>query len=212
MISFRVAGCTIQLRFLFVALVTLAILLDQSSYVRSTLLAAAVHESGHLLVLGCYHALPRTVRFGVLNIDMIDEKRESSGYRRDVAVLFAGAGMNVAVGSLLCGAAYLLESETMLFYAYANLLTGMFNLLPIEPLDGGQIVYALLCQKLPEEKAHKWGEVISFVALTPVAVIGFLLLLRSKYNFSLLLTSCYLMAILLMRRSPRRGRELGMDA
>ena len=72
MISFRVFGCVIELRFLFVALVTLAVLLDTSSYMRSTLLAAVVHECGHLLVLAGYHALPRKIRFGILNIDMID--------------------------------------------------------------------------------------------------------------------------------------------
>lgn len=204
MISFRVFGCIIELRFLFVALVTLAVLLDTSSYMRSTLLAAAVHECGHLLVLAGYHALPRKISFGILNVDIIDAKKESSGYKRDIAVLLAGAGMNLLAGGLLLGASCLFKSQSMLFYAYANLLTGFFNLLPIEPLDGGQIVYAVLCQKLPEEKANGWVEVISFVALTPVAAAGFLLLLRSPYNFSLLLTSCYLMAALLLKRRPRR--------
>ena len=205
MISFRVFGCVIELRFLFVALVTLAVLLDTSSYMRSTLLAAVVHECGHLLVLAGYHALPRKIRFGISNIDMIDPQKENRGYKRDIVVLLAGAGMNLLAGGFLLGGAFLLKSQWMLFYAYANLLTGFFNLLPIDPLDGGQIVYAFLCQKLPEEKANGWVEVISFVALTPVALAGFLLLLRSAYNFSLLLTSCYLMAALLLKRRP--GRE-----
>ena len=55
---------------------------------------------------------------------------------------------------------------TMLLYAYLiNLLLGLFNLIPITPLDGGRIVYSISGQKVREfyNKIEKYGILIIFV-------------------------------------------------
>ncbi|HCB90627.1 MAG TPA: peptidase M50, partial [Ruminococcaceae bacterium] len=36
--------------------------------------------------------------------------------------------------------------------------------------------------------------------LAPLALVGFLILLRSRWNFSLLLVCCYLLALLLLKK------------
>jgi stage IV sporulation protein FB len=82
----------------------------------------------------------------------------------------------------------------------ANLTIGCFNGLPIIPLDGGHILYAILCMRMQEDKAAKIVRVISFLTLLPLAAAGFYILLASKYNFALLLLSCYLMAMLLLKK------------
>lgn len=81
-----------------------------------------------------------------------------------------------------------------------NLILGFFNILPIESLDGGQILYIFLSNKMQNDKAIVFLEVISFIILLPLAVIGFYMLLKSKYNFSLLLISCYLISVIIIKK------------
>ncbi len=55
---------------------------------------------------------------------------------------------------------------TVLLYTYLiNLLLGLFNLIPITPLDGGRIVYSFSGQKVREfyNKIEKYGILIIFV-------------------------------------------------
>lgn len=42
--------------------------------------------------------------------------------------------------------------------------------------------------------------VVSFFALLPVAIIGFMMLLQSKHNFTLFFISIYLMVLLVLKR------------
>ena len=66
--------------------------------------------------------------------------------------------------------------ETMI---YANLLIGIFNLLPIYPLDGGRMLKAILIKfnniELVEEILNKISNVI-MILLTVIASIGILYL------------------------------------
>jgi stage IV sporulation protein FB len=43
-------------------------------------------------------------------------------------------------------------------------------------------------------------EVVSFFVILPIAILGFFILLRSRYNFSLLIVSGYLMLMLLLKK------------
>ncbi len=85
---------------------------------------------------------------------------------------------------------------TILLYTYLiNLLLGLFNLIPITPLDGGRIVYSFAGQKVREfyNKIERYGILIIFViiyfegsVLTRgfLAVVGFFLRLAG-INISL---------------------------
>ena len=77
---------------------------------------------------------------------------------------------------------------------------GMLNLFPIEMLDGGIILSLILNDKIGNfEKSKKISNIISVVFLIPIAIVGFLVLLSSKYNFSLILLSCYLFSYILFK-------------
>ena len=80
-----------------------------------------------------------------------------------------------------------------------NFTLGLFNILPIDSLDGGQALFILLSMKFSPFTSMKILDIISFMILIPVAVMGFLVLLQSKYNFTLLLTALYLIAIILLK-------------
>jgi len=87
-----------------------------------------------------------------------------------------------------------------LFFS-ANLLVGFFNIQPIATLDGGAAVYAILSVRLGEKKASFWASFFSFVILVPLAALGFWILLRNPYQFSLLFISVYLMGVLVLQKT-----------
>ena len=88
----------------------------------------------------------------------------------------------------------------------SNFTLAVFNLLPVGTLDGGQAVLMLLCQRLETDKAIKAADILSAIIIVPLGILGFLVLLRSRYNFSLLLTAVYLMGVLLLKE-PHRFRS-----
>ena len=70
----------------------------------------------------------------------------------------------------------------------------------MEALDGGQALYALLCNKFSQKTSETIVAVVSFFALLPIAIIGFMMLLQSKHNFTLFFISIYLMVLLVLKR------------
>lgn len=114
----------------------LAGFLDESGVAPLFFMAAALHELGHALAVytcgGTLVCLRLTALGGVLR------------YR----LPYPGAWMDmwIAAAGPLAGlfAAWIAASLGSFRFAGANLLLSMFNLLPVRPLDGGQLVTALL--------------------------------------------------------------------
>ena len=95
--------------------------------------------------------------------------------------------MNLILFSL----SFLAESRA---FAAINLAMALFNLLPIESTDGGNILYNILMYKTGEEKAKAALKIMSAVFLFFIYVLGFIILFKTKYNFTLLIVAVYLTA------------------
>lgn len=193
---FSVKNCKITVSFLFFAVLALFLMEDRSGSALPVFSAAALHESGHLGALRCFGAGLSEIRFTPFGIDMVKSGGTKRSYGKDALISLAGPAANLAAVPLClafpCGTAQK--------FLLANCVFAGFNLLPVEPLDGGQALYSLLCMKLPENRAAGVVSVISFAVLTPLAALGFVALFRSPWNISLLVVSGYLMLLLLLKR------------
>lgn len=78
---------------------------------------------------------------------------------------------------------------------------GLFNLIPVMSLDGGQLLYLLLSRRFDEALAERLVNIVTFLFIFPLAAVGFLLLLKSKYNFSLLFVCIYLVLSLVLKNN-----------
>lgn len=194
--TFSVKSCKVSISFLFVAALAFFLLQDKSGAALPAFLAAIVHESGHLIVLCLFGTGISQVRFTPFGIDMVKEGNTSRSYSKDAAISFAGPVANL-IAALICT---LFHSDSLNRFILANWIFMGFNLLPIEPLDGGQALYSLLCRKTAENHAAKVVSVVSFAVLTPLAVLGFLAVLQSAWNYSLLLVCGYLMLLLILKK------------
>lgn len=182
-------------------LITALLLADDIGATLYGMLAAEIHELGHIFAMTLKQSKPQQINLRAFSIDIVDANRVRQDYNSDVFILLAGPTLNVLFGVILYLLHGLLEVVWLRAFANANLFLAIFNLLPIEQLDGGQIVYNLLLRKLSTKNAERVSFFVSFIVLFPLAILGFYILLLSKYNFSLLFFSVFLMCNLLKSKT-----------
>lgn len=124
---------------LLCGVVYLLLYFDASGFLRLGLLAAILHELGHIFVYCIQQG-----QLPVIEVTMTGFCMRTAGKRLSLRQRFVLAAAGPAVNFLLAGAWALRLSQTTTirgsaFWA-ANLLTGLFNLLPVPPLDGAQMV------------------------------------------------------------------------
>lgn len=115
---------------------------DASGFLRVGLAAAFLHEWGHIAVyLALFH------RFPVIEVTLTGFCMRTRGQEMTPAqiALLAMAGPAVNFGLAAFWMLKLQQQATLRAGAFlsANLLTGCFNLLPIPPLDGAQIIESI---------------------------------------------------------------------
>ena len=184
MLSLKIGKSSIHIRFSFLFIVSLFLLLEQLSIGRKLLAAVLLHEIGHLLVLVLQGKAPQQVDCSLRGIVIHSGVRHNS-FTGELLLHLAGPLMN-----LLCMA---LLWERDMFACAFHLILAAVNLLPIQPLDGGNITELLLEQILPPERVHTACRRVSFCALIVLFVCALPLLLHGK-NPSLLLFALLLAA------------------
>ena len=143
MISFRLWGTEVCLHFSFFAMLCLYFQLEQGESGIYCLMAAIIHEAGHLLAFTMQKAAPRQLHFQLGGIRLVPP---------DEPLPFSGEFFTLAAGgmtSLLCGCFLYLMNSSM---APAHFLTGIFSLLPLPGLDGGEIVSLFQSRFFPDKE------------------------------------------------------------
>ncbi len=118
-------------------------------------ITALMHELGHSLVAnGAGYKLNKItlMPFGAVVSGDIDGLK----LKDEIKIALAGPFLNLAVG-LLFVAVWWLYPESYAFTdvaVEANLSTALVNFLPIFPLDGGRVLYAILALSMNKDKAN----------------------------------------------------------
>ncbi|MBE6783456.1 MAG: hypothetical protein E7536_05535 [Ruminococcaceae bacterium] len=186
----RFKSCTIKISFFFALAITVMSVADKTNSAFFCLLAAALHESGHIFALICYKENPKEIIFTPFGIRIERNSFNKLSFLKEAVVAFAGPFVNILLA--------LIFHNT--YFSKINVAIALLNLLPCDPLDGSKIVENLLKIKMAEEKAEKISLIISCITVFPVAVAGFILLLKSRYNFSLLFVSVYLIFFIAVKK------------
>jgi stage IV sporulation protein FB len=184
MLEWVVAGTRWRVGVPFLSLLAAALTLDQSGTAAMCILASFLHESGHIAALLLWGRFPREVTVGLCGIRLVPDGRPL-GYRREALMLLAGPAVNLLL------VAFLIAVNGRIEAIAAHLVLGVFNLLPVEALDGGQALRCLLLLRMSDQKASRVVRVVSIICLLPLATAGFWLLLQSG-NGTLLAVSLYL--------------------
>lgn len=162
-------------------------------------MAVVLHETGHLIPIAVFGGIPHRIKISLFEISVSDRLRVSRSTKHNVIIIFSGPFANF-ICFILFYLLYLFYGGVFLTLALVNLFTGLFNMLPVLSLDGGQLLYILLCRWFESDKAQRIVNVLTFIFIFPISALGFLLLFATQYNFSLLGVSVYLVLSLIVKR------------
>ena len=197
--TFKIGQIYFELSYPLVALMTLVIIFDTSMSVMICFVSVVCHESGHILALHHYGAYPRRIKLTLFDIAILDRQKITRKCKDELIISLAGVTVNFILAIISYFFLTIMPNYYIQVFFDTNMTLGLFNLLPIDSLDGGQALLIILENHFSPAKADLILEVISFIILLPVLIMGFLVLLQSKYNFTLLLTALYLIAIILLK-------------
>lgn len=181
---------SISIKFSFLATVALLTLSETSASVFMSLMSCFLHETGHLLAMFLFGVdVKKIILYGagikIIRGYSLKEKK------KEFIILISGCLMNVIMFFLF----FFLKGESFKTFAIINLVTAIFNILPIKSLDGGAILLLLT-----EEKPHLFTFVnILTTIITPFFVVVFTLLFsRFRINPSLVISGVYFFVFSLM--------------
>ena len=168
----------------------------------SFLCAAALHEMAHVAALYALGAGVKKLRLTVVGAELVLDGRERLSYGGEFLAAAAGPGCSLLAG-LLC--AKLVPGWEL--FAGANLLLGLFNLLPLDPLDGGQMVRTGLSALLSPQVGERAAEHLGWITCGALLAAGGWIWFSTGYNLTLLAVGVWGLYTLLGRWGEGGVRE-----
>lgn len=188
----NLGGTKVRINISFAAVITSLLILDESGLCALALFCCIIHEAAHVVCLLIQGEKPALIELSYYGVKL--ERKPVSGATgiSDIVVYAAGPVVNIVFAAVLFSAYP--ENEKIRIAAAISLCTGLFNLLPCRPLDGGNILYAVLCRNTTEEKAERICFGALCAVLLPMASAGFAVFLRYG-NISLCAAAFYIAAV-----------------
>lgn len=157
------------------------------------LAACVLHELGHIAASAVFGGRVERLSLTVVGAELRIDYRVPLTYVQDSLVALAGPGTNLLAGGLFLALNWELA-------AALTLAVGVFNLLPILPLDGGRVVYGLIADRLDPDWAERLMTALSGCLVGVLVGVG---AVAAAYyaNVTLLLTALWLLAGVLCRES-----------
>lgn len=123
-------------------LLTIFIWLSSAALLAAVLLAALCHELGHYLTLQFLGGRVESITITALGAEMQIAPDSRLSYGGELLATVAGPAVNLILALMMA----LWGRCVPIFYLLAGvqLLLGLFNLLPIAPLDGGSILWLVI--------------------------------------------------------------------
>ncbi len=160
----------------FFLLLAAAFALSPPPLTAAVLLAAALHESGHLLALYAFRVPVEGVRLCASGAVIFARGARRLSYGRELLVTLAGPAANLLAAPFISLFAARLDWGWGYLLAGANALLGVYNLLPIPPLDGGRTLYLLAAWRFGPDAGETASAAVGLTAALALTAFGAYLL------------------------------------
>ncbi|MDD2362441.1 MAG: site-2 protease family protein [Oscillospiraceae bacterium] len=194
MLKIYISGIEYRLSLLFPAVLVVLLTLDKTGVAAWCVAASVMHEFGHFGAIFALGSRPSGVNIGVFGVTVYQSSKRMTSHYNNMLIALAGPAVNLFSFAIL----FAISGWTA--PVIVHLVMAVFNLLPIEALDGGQALFYALAGRLGEEKAERIIYYVSVFFLIPLATTGFFLLINSGYNYTLLAISVYLGLLIIFKR------------
>lgn len=185
----KVFGIEITISFMFCAVLSMVVLCDKTGLVVPMLLAAFIHELGHLFVMKYFNCAPKEIRLIPGSVRIVSPVCHE---KHTLIILLFGPLVNLVVFCLVYFSSRALNVDYYIEFALINLVYGLFNLLPFYALDGGSILEEILSGKMGAVKAEKTIKAVTLIGAVLFLLIFILSFIKGNVNFSVFILSLYL--------------------
>ena len=146
------------------AVLMLAVLMlsDPSGFCALTVLAALLHEGGHLLAAWALRIPIKGLRLSFLGA-RLDAGGRLLSFGEEWLLSAAGPFASLVLAAL--AAVFWEAAPALRLFSCASLLLGLLNLLPIKSFDGGRMLECALMCLLPEAYSRRLMRLCSFFFL-----------------------------------------------
>lgn len=151
------------------------------------------HELGHIILARILNVPIREINFGAMSIDICKSQiYYEKSFLKKIFLVLGGCIFNFCI-YLVLYMIYLATRKIIFMYiSVQSLCIGIINILPIESLDGGEVVNLILHRFFGYESAKRISNVISIIFLVPIIFLGIFLVIKSWHNMSVIMLAIYL--------------------
>ncbi len=183
MIQINLKSTLIQMDFSFFAVIAFFLMTDGGMFGFSAILACALHETSHLIMMIIFAIPVDMITFYGAGIRITSSQiQKATSFRRSI-VLLAGS-----LGNFIFAAVLLLFGEQLA--ALINLFTGLFNLLPIGEYDGAALLKSFAIKHF---KAENVDLILKIAGIASAVICVFLVVFFTRgFSLTLISTIVYL--------------------
>lgn len=187
----KLFGINVYISFWFLAAVAVSCIAGHGAPAIYILLPIAVHELGHLIVMGICGAKIKAVLLTIKGIK-IQRKEQIFGYGAEIAIVLGGVVANIIFA--VCLKLFCFQSMRIMLLISANIAVVIFNLMPIGDLDGGQLLKLTGAHLLGPDTAQKLSKIMSVAVLAMLFGFTIFLITAGLANVTLLAACVFLTA------------------
>lgn len=158
---------------------------DGSGIMLWVVVSAFIHELGHIMLCFILGGRVEALTLGAAGAELKLSYPMVLTYAKENLVLVSGAAMNLLTGlcSLYLGGYWL---------AWCSFGLGIFNLLPVAPMDGGRILFNFVSEYYGPECAERVTGIVSGILIGIIAGVGVIIVVKYA-NLTLLFLSIWLL-------------------
>ena len=156
----------------FFLLLAAAFLIAPPGVTAALLLAAAMHECGHLALLALFRVPVEGMRLGGFGAVIYAPGARRLSYGRELAVTLAGAGVNLLAAPPIAALSARAGWEWGYLFAGAHVVLGVYNLLPIPPLDGSRALWLLISWRFGPDAGDGTSTLVAVLSALLLTALG----------------------------------------
>lgn len=186
--TLRIKNIYITVSVYFAAVITFAFLFFKNSSILMTLICCILHEIGHLSMIFLCRGSVRKITLGAYGMRIDPVRTLKISPKKEILISLAGPFVNI----LLLSVGLLLNRNQLV---KINLILCLFNLIPAGKTDGYTALFNSLILIFSRSKTEAVLKKISTAFLIVMYLLGIIVLIKTKYNFSALAVAVYITII-----------------